>query len=192
MLELVKYIDSLPTGRTKSNKPLPDKATGPAPTQKFQESALFLGNMPELKESVIQEIKDEGMLAMGDNASVVAKFKNIFGDEWGATGKYIEDFLNPAAFKSMAEYAGNEELKTDFNNAYNLTSQFANKLTEANRLKNELQPYLEKTKKPETNEQVADLNLKFKRLNELQNNLITYINQKKNDKHKTRLSKVTA
>lgn len=199
--ELVAYIDSLPGGKTQSDKPLPDRAST-RPVQKFEQGALALSGV-KLSDDKVKKIKEQGLIALGDNSPIMTKFQSIFGaasvadfkdeedpqkafEEYNQlienNGKYYENILNPQAFKKMSTYGGNEDLKKDFLNAYNLTNEFTQELETADLLKTELEPYLNGEKQAQTQEQLDDLNAKLKQYEGLRKSLISKMSDQKNEK----------
>lgn len=203
--ELSAYIDSLPGGKTKSDKPLPDMASSGRPVQAFEKGALALSGV-KLSDDKVKKLKEEGLIALGDNAPIMSRFQNIFGtasvndfkDEKNPqeafeeykklienNGKYYEGILNPAALKQMSTYGGNEDLKKDFLNAYNLTNEFSNELQTADLLKNELDPYIKGEKQAKSQEQLNDLNAKLKEYDRLKESLMSKMTDQKNEKGET-------
>tara|TARA_R110002167_G_scaffold7497_8_gene35615 strand:- start:9593 stop:12592 length:3000 start_codon:yes stop_codon:yes gene_type:complete len=203
--ELLQYIDTLPGGKTKSDKPLPDRASSGRPVQKWEAGSLALGGL-ELSEGNKQKVITQAQLAMGDNSSIVSDYKTVMGggktiadfqdqkDPKKAYKKYQDDnenaldyiasFVNPAGIQQMSAYAGNEELSESFKSAYSLTQELTNDLKQARKLQTELAPYFkeEGNLQVETQAEADMLNAKQKELTTLRNRIASKTNQTKNEK----------
>lgn len=203
--ELLQYIDTLPGGKTKSDKPLPDRASSGRPVQKWEAGSLALGGL-ELSEGNKQKVITQAQLAMGDNSSIVSDYKTVMGggktiadfqdqeDPKKAYKKYqadsnnaletIASFVNPGSIQQMSAYAGNEELSESFKSAYSLTQELTNDLKQARKLQTELAPYFKEqgNLQVETQAEADMLNAKQKELTTLRNRIASKTNQTKNEK----------
>ena len=118
--ELSAYIDSLPGGKTKSDKPLPDMASSGRPVQAFEKGALALSDV-KLSDDKVKTIKEEGMIALGDNGLIVQRFENVLG------GMTLEDFAskeNPA--ESFKKYKTNLKNNAEYVKSFLNPGQFKN------------------------------------------------------------------